>query len=296
TYYLKDSFKTLKQTRREEEGKAKKQGGDNVYPGWDALKAEQREESPAITFVIKDMDGNVVNRVAGPTSAGFHRVDWSLRYSSLSSAGGSGPFVTPGKYTVTAERRVRDEVTPLGSPQTVEVALMLTPSLPVQDRDAVLQFYMTAGELQRAIRGANGRADEVLSQLVEIKQVLKQSGKGSPRLLEEARRLELELRDIRELLVGGTVKSRYDEPDRLSILSRVNWATNAMRSTHGPTQTHRLDYEIAQEEFETVLAQVKNLIEVDFVNLQKDLEAAGLPWTPGRPIPELRREATSVLE
>ncbi|MGD8500861.1 MAG: hypothetical protein PVJ86_09455, partial [Phycisphaerales bacterium] len=289
TYYLKDSLKTLKQTRREEEGKAKKQGGDNVYPGWDALKAEQREESPAITFVIRDTDGNVVNRVTGPTSAGFHRVDWNLRYSSLSSTGGTGPFVTPGKYTVTAEKRVRDEVTSLGSPQTVEVALMLSTSLPVQDGDEVLRFYMTAGELQRAIRGANGKADEVLSQLVEIKQALKQSGKGSPQLLEEARRLELRLKDIRELLVGRTVKSRYNEPDRLSILSRVNWAMNGMRSTYGPTQTHRQDYEIAREQFETVLGQVKDLIEVDFVNLQRDLEAAGLPWTPGRPIPELRK-------
>jgi len=114
TYYLKDTFKTLKQSRQEKEGKIKKQSGDNVYPGWDALKAEEREESPAITFVIKDTEGNVVNRVTGPTSAGFHRVNWSLRYSSLSSTGGSGPFVTPGKYTITAEKHVRDEVMPLG--------------------------------------------------------------------------------------------------------------------------------------------------------------------------------------
>jgi hypothetical protein len=289
TYYLKDSLKTLKQTRREKEGKAKKQDGDNVYPGWDALKKEEQEESPGITFVIKDIEGNVVNRVTGTTSAGFHRVNWSLRYSSISSTGGTGPFVTPGKYTITAEKRVRDEVTSLGSPQTVEVVPMLTPSLPAQDRDAALQFYMAAGELQRTIRGANARATEVLSQLAEIKQALNQSGKGTTQLFEEARGLELKLKDIRELLVGNTAKSRYDEPDRLSIMSRINWAMNAMRSTYGPTQTHRRDYEIAQEEFETVLGQLKELIEVDFVNLQKNLDAAGLPWTPGRPIPELKK-------
>ncbi len=289
TYYLKDSFKTLKESRREKEGKIKKQGGDNVYPGWDVLNEEEREESPVITFVIKDMEGIVVNRVTGPTSAGFHRVNWNLRYSALSSTGGSGPFVTPGKYTINAEKRIRDEVTPLGSPQTVEVFPILTPSMPAQDCEAVLQFYMTAGELQRAIRGANGKAVEVLSQLVEIKKALNQSGKGTAQLLEEARGLELELKDIRELLVGNTTKSRYNEPDRLSIMSRVNSAMNAMGSTYGPTKTHRRDYEIAQEEFETVLGQLKELIEVDFVNLQKKLEAAGLPWTSGRPIPKLKK-------
>ena len=33
--------------------------------------------------------------------------------------------------------------------------------------------------------------------------------------------------------------------------------------------------------------QKAGLVEGDFVNLQKKLEAAGLPWTAGRPIPQL---------
>ncbi len=99
----------------------------------------------------------------------------------------------------------------------------------------------------------------------------------------------MKLKDIRELLLGNTAKSRYNEPDRLSIMRRVNSAMNAMRSTYGPTKTHRRDYEIAQEEFENVLGQLKKLIEADFVTLQKKLEAAGLPWTSGRPLPELKK-------
>ncbi|MHC4330212.1 MAG: VPS10 domain-containing protein [Planctomycetota bacterium] len=289
TYHLKDSLKTLKEARREKEGKIKKQSGDNPYPGWDALKEEQREESPLITFVIKDANGNVVNRVTGPTSAGFHRVSWNLRYASLSSTGGSGPFVMPGKYTVAAEERVRDEVAPLGSPQTVRVEIMLAPSLPVRNRDAILQFYMTAGELQRIVRGTVNKVNEALDQLAEIKQTLKGAARGSGQLLEQARTLELKLKDSSESLAGRGTKRQYGEPDRISILSRVNWAMNGAGSIHGPTKTHRQDYEIAKEEFEAVLGPVKKLIEVDFVRLQKDMEAAGLPWTPGRPIPTLKQ-------
>lgn len=289
TYYLKDSLKTLKQSRREKEQKKKKQGDDNIYPGWDELKEEQREESPVITFVIKDSEDKVVNRVTGPVSAGFHRVSWNLRYSSPSSTGGSGPFVTPGNYTIKAEKRIRDEVTPLGQPQTVEVVRMITPSLSAQDHNEVLQFYMNAGELQRAVRGASGKTSEVLSQLAEIKGAIKGSDKGTTELFEEARGLELKLKDIRELLVGGTVKSRYNEPERVSVMNRVNSAMNAMRTTYGPTKTHRKDFEMAQEEFETLLGQIKQLIETDFANLQKKLEDAGLPWTSGRPIPEMKK-------
>ena len=289
TYHLKDSLKTLKEARREKEGKIKKQGGDNPYPGWDALKEEQREESPLITFVIKDANGNVVNRVTGPTSAGFHRVSWNLRYASLSSTGGSGPFVMPGRYTVAAEERVRDEVAPLGSPQTVKVEIMLAPSLPARSRDAILQFYMTAGELQRTVRGTVGKVNEALDQLAKIKQTLKGAARGSGQLLEQARTLELKLKDSSESLAGRGAKRQYGEPDRISILSRVNWAMNGAGSIHGPTKTHRQDYEIAKEEFEAVLGPMKKLIEVDFVRLQKDMEAAGLPWTPGRPIPTLKQ-------
>ncbi|MHC4699944.1 MAG: WD40/YVTN/BNR-like repeat-containing protein [Planctomycetota bacterium] len=289
TYYLKDSLKTLKEARNEKEGKIKKQGGDNPYPGWEALKDEQREESPAITFVIKDTKGNVVNRVTGSTSEGLHRASWNLRYASASAPGGSGPFVTPGKYIVAAEKRIRDEVTPLGGPQTVEVVPMLRPSLPVQNRNAVLKFYVTTGELQRAVRGANSKVDEVLSQLGQIKQALEQSDKGSVELSEQARDLELKLRDIGETLGGGSVISRHSEPDRVSILNRISSAMSGAGSTHGPTKTNRQDFEIAKEEFEAVLGRTKRLIEGDFVNLQKDLEAAGLPWTAGRPIPQLKK-------
>jgi hypothetical protein len=287
TYYLKDSLKTKKQIRRDKEQKNKKQGDDNPYPGWDELKEEGREEKPVITFIVKDSEGKVVNLVNGSISAGFHRSRWNLHYSSISSSGSSGPFVVPGKYTIEAEKRIRDEVTPLGQAQTVEVELINTQSLPAQNNDEILRFYMTAGELQRVVRGTSNKTDEVLRQLVDIKQALKQSDKGTAELFDEAREIELKLKDIRELLVGGTTKSRYSESERISILGRINWAMIAMGTTYGPTKTHRQDFEIAQEEFETMIGQVKELIEIDFVNLQKKLEAAGLPWTSGRPIPEL---------
>jgi hypothetical protein len=148
---------------------------------------------------------------------------------------------------------------------------------------------MAASELQRSIRGTSRKVDETLGQLAEIKGALKSSGRGDVQLFEEARRLELKLQDASTLLVGRTIKSRHSEPDRLSIMSRVSSALSTSGSTHGPTLTHRRDYRIAREEFETVLGEVKELIEVDFVKLQRDLEVAGLPWTSGRPIPGLKQ-------
>jgi hypothetical protein len=119
-----------------------------------------------------------------------------------------------------------------------------------------------------------------------IKRALTLSDKARPDLLEEARRLELQLQDLRDLLTGQTLKSRYNEPDRISIGRRLDSALSTAQSSFGPTATHQQDYRIAQEEFDAVLGQLGPCIEKDFAKLQADLEAAGLPWTPGRPIPK----------
>ncbi len=52
-----------------------------------------------------------------------------------------------------------------------------------------------------------------------------------------------------------------------------------------PTQTHIDDYNIAAGEFAEELGKLRALVEVDLAKLEKDMEAAGAPWTPGR-VPE----------
>ena len=54
-----------------------------------------------------------------------------------------------------------------------------------------------------------------------------------------------------------------------------------------PTQSHADSYNIAAAEFADELAKLHALVEVDLMKLEKDMEAAGAPWTPGR-VPEWR--------
>ena len=104
-------------------------------------------------------------------------------------------------------------------------------------------------------------------------------------LVDTARDLELRLKALRARLTGGTVKSQHNEPDQISIMSRAFSASSGMRSTYGPTKTQRQDYKIAQTEFQAIQGQIRQLIETDFANLQKQLDAARVPWTAGRPLP-----------
>jgi hypothetical protein len=75
-----------------------------------------------------------------------------------------------------------------------------------------------------------------------------------------------------------------------SINDRIGYVVNAQRmSTARPTQTQQNQYAAAAQDFEAVLTQLRQLIEVDLSRLEKQLEAAGAPWTPGR-IPEWRNQ------
>jgi hypothetical protein len=56
-------------------------------------------------------------------------------------------------------------------------------------------------------------------------------------------------------------------------------------STSRPTQTQIDLYAHAAAEFDGTLNALRQLIEVDLAKLEKQMEAAGAPWTPGR-IPE----------
>ena len=53
-------------------------------------------------------------------------------------------------------------------------------------------------------------------------------------------------------------------------------------SSSAPTATQRQAYDIAAADLATTLKDLHALVEVDLAGLEKAMEAAGAPWTPGR--------------
>ena len=83
SYYLKEPLRSGKAERREKEKQLEKQGKPIPFPGWDALRREDREEEPAIIITVRDVEGNVVRRLNGPIEKGIQRVAWDLCYPDL---------------------------------------------------------------------------------------------------------------------------------------------------------------------------------------------------------------------
>ncbi len=297
TYYLRDTLQTKQQQRQAAEAKNKQADKDNPYPGWDEIKAEEREDEPVLIFEIRDADNNVVDRLSGPATQGIHRVSWNLRYAPFSAGGGGGrrfrrgggggPPVTPGTYNVTAFKRINDETTQLGEPAEFQVESIVEPTLEIADRQEVLDFQFQVASLQQAVSALQTTIDDAVESVRQAKGLIQGGRKAPMTMLDDARALELKLLDAREKLTGDSTPGRRRAATRPSIASRVS---NALFGTfghsHGPTGTNQRQYEIAMEEFQEVEGAVKAVIEEDFENFKAALDEAGVPWTPGRKIPD----------
>ncbi|MEM6366511.1 MAG: glycosyl hydrolase, partial [Planctomycetota bacterium] len=285
TYHLKSSLKSNKAKRKEADKKLARAGKDSPYPSWDEFKAEDREVAPRVVLTIRDADGQVVNRLRGSTSKGMHRTYWNLRHAGFGRGG--GPLAIPGTYTVDVTQVVDGETTQLVAPTEFEIEPLTFGDTSERDREAIVGFVGDVQKLSIAVRGASSVANAAADQLSAIRDVIRQSTKLDPALENTVREMEMRLMDIQEAFNGDPTKSRRNEPAAPGLSSRLrNAMMGAMGSTEGPTGTHQRQFEIAGEQYEKVVGELRKLAEVDLPALHEKLDAANAPWTPGRKIPK----------
>jgi hypothetical protein len=91
-------------------------------------------------------------------------------------------------------------------------------------------------------------------------------------------------------LRGDSALRARNENTPVSIVERVSTIVGNQRlSMVQPTKTDMDACTIAGQEFTQELEKLRTLIEVDFRSLEKALDAAGAPWTPGR-LPEWKEK------
>jgi photosystem II stability/assembly factor-like uncharacterized protein len=301
TYYLGSEIRTRAKQRRERESEVAKKGGAVYYPSWDSLRAEDREEEPVVLLTVTDEDGQVVRRLTGPVKAGFHRIEWDLRYPAAEPVNlkpverapwdqaPAGPLVTPGTYRVTMALRVEGVVRETGQSQAVAVEPLLAPSLPVRDRAALLAFQQRTARLQRAVLGAARIVREAQDRVAHLKKAIDDTP-GTPNGLgARVRAIENGLRDVQVELSGDPTVASRNEPVPPGILDRVQRVVGGhWYTTTDATNTHRSDYDFAADAFERLLPRLRTLLDTDLRGLEREAESAGAPWTPGR-LPDWRR-------
>ncbi len=300
TYYLKESLKTKREQREEAEKAAVKKGQTFQYPTPEQLRAEEQEEKPAVFLTVYGPDGHALRRITAPTEAGIHRVAWDLRYPApllpsespssgdedLPDLGQQGPLVMPGQYTVKLSQKVNGAWSDLAGPMAFKVTVEGAEGMRAEDQKALYEFQQKVVKLYGAADGAVETAKNVKDRIAKLKVALRMTPSAPQPLLAAADKLEAENNDILRALRGDQVLAERNYNVPASIMDRLENAMNNERfAIARPPQTDVEAYTIAGQEFSEQLVKLRTLVQTDLANLEKEAQAAGAPWTPGR-LPE----------
>jgi hypothetical protein len=182
--------------------------------------------------------------------------------------------------------KVGGAVTELAGPQSFKVVTEGSASMTAADRTAQEEFLRKTARLYRAVNGALRTATDVQSRLKTIREALRETPAVEKQLGAVVDGIEQRDREILRALRGDLDIAKRNEPVPSSIDQRVISIMEGERfSLAKPTQSHIDSYNIAAAEFAEQLSKLHTLVEVDLSRLEKDMEAAGAPWTPGR-VPE----------
>jgi photosystem II stability/assembly factor-like uncharacterized protein len=193
--------------------------------------------------------------------------------------GGAGVFVLPGKYTVALAKRVNGVVTDLPGSESIEVVAATPYSM--EERTSMVEFEDKIGRLQKALTATQDAATEAGQRLDSIKRAI-DATPSLTKLHEQVVTLQRELDGINTALSGDRILRAHQEGAPASISERIQAAAGATRGTGHPTKTAMEQYQIGSDELAVQIPKIRKLIDTDIKNLEKQLDAAGAPPTPGR--------------
>jgi hypothetical protein len=300
TYWIKTTPQSARQ-KRQEAGRGARGNATPSYPTQAELTAEADEEAPQTFLTITDAAGKVVRRMTVPGTRGIHRFAWDLRgvAATLPAAGGRGggggggfgggagvgPFVAPGTYRASISRRVGGTTTALGDAQTMTVNADPNATLTPAQRTAATEYQDKVAKLQRAFTGALEQANNMKTRTTAIRRAIADSA-ADIKLLDEAARFDRRVTEIQRALRGDETLRGLESGSPSTMQSRVNSAAAGARGLTGaPTGTQQTNYTVANDELNAEAAKLRAL-EGELRRFEQQLEAAGVPYTPGRwPVP-----------
>jgi hypothetical protein len=298
TYHLAEGLTTKESKRSKEEAKLIKEEKPISFPEWEVLKEERLEEAPKIWLTIRDAEGNVVRKLSGPTSKGFHRLAWDLRYPAWgainiykeerSSGEGwtpSGSAVLPGKYTVSLSKEQEGEITELAGPIEFKVEKLYKGALEGMSEVDAQAYRKEINLMREATSAASITLDEAKKKLAGMETALSRMPTPAAELYEELYQIKRQLAEFEEQVYGDPAKRELSEYDYPTVSQRLGVASGgAWNMNYGPTGTQIMCLEIAQEQFKALKADLKVIVEEEIPAFEQKLIDAGAPWMNGMPL------------
>lgn len=295
TYYVKEKPKSLKEQRRENEKKLQEEGKEVKFPSYETLRKERDQEDPYLLFTITDESGQVVRKIKKSLSAGVQRLVWDFRYSPVGPVSLKpfesdyawdqaevGYMVAPGKYSVSLSKYENGAFTELVGPQSFICRPLQVTSLPPKDQKALAAFNRKAADLARAVMAADAHRQHLNDQLPYLEKAVLDAATTNPEMLKDLAALKMQLKTLGEQINGDPLLPKFEGTGRTSLKNKANLFTQALwTTTEGQTGTYERAYQEVSNDLGKVYVTLGDL-NTKVANLEKALEEAGAPYTPGR--------------
>lgn len=296
TYYLKDKIKSVKDQRQEHEKELSKKEEPVPYPTFGEMRTEDDAVDPYLIFTVTDKGGNIVRRLkTNANKTGINRITWDFRYPHTAPTQlkesipteyyddpDVGQLALPGTYYVSMSKVINDSLIPMTDPVAFEIRPLKNQTLFEEDREAVLAFTEKVSELRRALDGAVRFRNDLNERVQYLQAAVEKTPKADFQIQQDLRNIELQLDDLKRKLQGDySLASREFETepglqDRVGLIIYGFW-----KSTSGPTETMKQQYDIAADMFSPVLDELATL-DQSISQVESKMESLGAPYTPGR--------------
>ena len=302
TYFVKESFKSKKNIRKENEKKLLKNNSDIQYPSFEELRAEDQENKAYLYLNIYDSNKLLVRKIKQAYKKGIHRAYWNFRYTSVSPAtlreskpgrysnADDGFLALPGQYYANLSKVADHVETDLCEMTPFRVYNMENSYTKPEDKQDMFAFMREVSDLRRSAYALNSLMNDYSKRIKLMRVALDNCSSSTEEMYKQIKEIEHLYLAIQLKWNGDKSKAKRNKsipPTPLGRIQSIMWG--AWNTQGPPTKTMMKNYKIAREEFIDLLAQFKVLVNNKISPLEQQMEKAGAPYTPGR-IPEYEKD------
>jgi hypothetical protein len=291
TYFLKEKYTTLSDTRKAAEKSKIKNNEEIPFPGWDALEKEKNELKPIVWLYITDNEGKIIQRVKATNSEGIQRIAWDLSTTSLGAIttsnvdrNNSGSMAAPGTYKAQLIKEIQGVHTAISEKVTFEVVPLREGALPGANPTVTAEFWKEIESMYGKVAALNTTFKNAQKRLNMMMVAYERSPKLNAELNQSMLDLNKKMIDLEFVLSGGETRDEVGEkhpyPTIRDFLGAASTGTSG--STYGPTPTHKKCFANAQTLYNEARQQIEKFTTVDLPAIEKQLVSLGAPWIEGQ--------------
>ena len=291
TYHLSNSYPTLKSKRKELEKEMINKGQQIPPINWSLLEKESREEKTKVYILIKDSDGEEVNRVNASANKGLNRVAWNLRYGSnpvinsdrmqYRSSGSSrytrsGHLVSPGNYTASLVKETEGQMYVLDDPINFNVVDLGRSTLQGTSYDDYSAHAYNVDQVYDRQTIFSNKLTKTMNMVKAMRLSLHTSKQLNNELGNNLFQTEEELNQLTVELYGNSAKSEIGENNNPTLSRFIGNAAEGLDTTYGPTGQHKQSLEIANSILDKLEVKL-NVIEGKLPSMRLELNNMNAP-------------------